>query len=69
MDKLGIWLTGLVMVLVALGGLKLAADAHDLGMTIFGSGLFMFGMLFVFGLMKSYADRFFDGKESSTAEF
>lgn len=59
MEKLGIWFTGLIMALIALAGLKMAADADDLGMTIFGSGLFMFGVLFVFGLLKSYADHFY----------
>jgi len=58
MDKLGIWLTGLIMAVLALLGLKLAADAHDLGMTIFGSGLFRFGMLFVVGLLTHFAARF-----------
>lgn len=65
MDKLSIWLTGLVMAVLAIVGLKLAADARDLGMTIFGSGLFMFAALFGFGLLKSFADRFYDGREES----
>lgn len=63
MDKLSMWLTGLVMVVLAIMGLKLAADAKDIGMTIFGSGLFVFGVLFVFGLLKSFADRFYETQE------
>lgn len=63
MDKLSIWLTGLVMVVLAMLGLKLAADAKDIGMTIFGSGLFVFSVLFVFGLLKSFADRFYETQE------
>jgi len=67
MEKLGIWFTGLIMVLIALAGLKMAADADDLGMTIFGSGLFMFGVLFVFGLLKSYADHFYGADPTQDA--
>ena len=63
MDKLSLWLTGLVMVVLAMMGLKLAADAKDIGMTIFGSGLFVFGVLFVFGLLKSFADRFYETQQ------
>ncbi len=63
MDKLSMWLTGLVMVILAIMGLKLAADAKDIGMTIFGSGLFVFGVLFVFGLLKSFADRFYETQQ------
>lgn len=64
MEKLGIWLTGLIMAVLAILGLMLAAGAHDLGMTIFGSGLFIFGMLFIFGLLKNFADRFYEGRIS-----
>ena len=63
MDKLSMWLTGLVMVVLAIMGLKLAADAKDIGMTIFGSGLLVFGVLLVFGLLKSFADRFYETQE------
>ena len=63
MDKLSIWLTGLVMVVLAMLGLKLAADAKDIGMTIFGSGLFVFSVLFVLGLLKSFADRFYENQQ------
>ncbi|MGE0154889.1 MAG: hypothetical protein AB7R90_19890 [Reyranellaceae bacterium] len=64
MDKLAIWLTGLVMAVLSILGLKLAADAADIGIAIFGSGLFVFGMLFIFGLLKKFADRFYEGQES-----
>ncbi len=63
MDKLAMWLTGLVMVVLAMMGLKLAANAKDIGMTIFGSGLFVFGVLFVFGLLKNFADRFYETQQ------
>lgn len=63
MDKLALWLTGLAMAILALLGLKVTADAHDLGMTIFGSGLFVFGVMFVFGLLKAFADHFYEHGE------
>ena len=61
MSMIGIWFTGLVMALLALLGLKLAAGAVDLGMAIFGTGLFVFGIAFIFGLLKHYADRAYGG--------
>jgi hypothetical protein len=64
MDKLALWLTGLVMAVLAILGLKMAGDAHDVGMTVFGSGLFLFGVLFIFGLLKNFADRFYEGQQS-----
>lgn len=63
MEKMSIWLTGVVMAILAILGLKLAADAHDLGMSIFGSGLFMFSVLFIFGLLKNFADRFYEAQQ------
>jgi len=63
MEKMSIWLTGVVMAILAILGLKLAAEAHDLGMSIFGSGLFLFGVLFVFGLLKNFADRFYETQQ------
>ena len=63
MSMIGIWFTGLAMALLALLGLKLAAGAVDTGMAIFGVGLFAFGIAFVFGLLKHYADHAYGGRD------
>lgn len=53
----GPWLLGGVMALLSLFGLVLASRADD---TIFygtGLALFMFGVLFIFGLIHRYVGR------------
>jgi hypothetical protein len=42
---------------LALLGLILAANARDVGMSVFGLGLVGFGVLFVFGRIAAYFDR------------
>jgi len=49
--------TGVVSIGLALLGLVLAANAHDLGMSVFGYGLTVFGTLFVFGRIGAHYDR------------
>jgi hypothetical protein len=56
-DGIGPWVLGGVMVLLGLVGLFLASAAKD--DVIYGSGLalFVFGVLFVFGLIHRYVGR------------
>ena len=56
MNRLGFWLMLAMVTALGLLGLILAANALDLGMTIFGSGLALFALLFDFWLLKLYAD-------------
>lgn len=45
-----------VYVVLALGGLFLAAAAKDIGISIFGWGLVLFGVLNAFGAIKTHFD-------------
>lgn len=51
------WFFGLLAAVVALVGLFVAALAHDLGMTLFGWGLLVFGVLFTFWSIKRSFDK------------
>ena len=62
MNKLGFWLMLLLVSGLGLLGLVLAANALDLGMTIFGSGLAMFATAYDFWLLKLYADRTYESQ-------
>jgi hypothetical protein len=44
-------------VLVALAGLFAAAAATEIGLSIFGFGLFLFGVLFAYNTVKRIFDR------------
>ncbi|HTZ79554.1 MAG TPA: hypothetical protein VMC10_16690 [Stellaceae bacterium] len=57
------WIIGFVMVFLAILGLVLASGAYDVGMTTFGFGLFAFGVLFDFWLVK----KSFDAREHAVA--
>lgn len=56
-DTIGPWVLGGVMALLSLLGLVLASAAED---TVFygtGLALFVFGVLFIFGLIHRYVGR------------
>lgn len=59
-QALSSWLVGAATVLLAVLGLFLASRAVDPAMTIFGFGLLVFGVLFIFKLI----GRAFDGAEA-----
>jgi hypothetical protein len=50
------WILGIVSVLFSLLGAVLASRAIDVGMTTFGFGLFVFGIFFVYWLVKDHFD-------------
>ena len=50
------WILGIVAALIALLGIILASHALDIGMTTFGFGLVVFGVGFVFWLIKDHWD-------------
>lgn len=54
MNNDGIWLAGFVMGLLSLLGLALASAAQDSTFYAFGLTLFLFGVLFIFGLIGKY---------------
>jgi hypothetical protein len=60
MAETGHWIMGAIMGVIAFVGLILAAHALDAGIYIFGLGLFVFGVLFDFWLIK----RSFDSAEA-----
>ncbi len=51
------WIVGTIVVLVGLLGAVLAANAIDLGIYMFGFGLILFSVGFVFWLIKDNFDR------------
>jgi hypothetical protein len=57
MNQEGIWIAGFVMGLLSLLGLVLAAAAQDSTFAAFGFALFLFGILFIFGLIGKYVGR------------
>ncbi len=58
------WLVGGVVALLGLVGLFLASRALDPGVELFGLALFLFAVLFVFGLIR----RAWDARERAEAE-
>ena len=50
------WILGIVAALIALLGIILASHALDIGMTTFGFELVVFGVGFVFWLIKDHWD-------------
>jgi hypothetical protein len=50
------WIFGAFAVVLALLGTILASRAIDIGMATFGIGLLIFGVFFVFWLMKDHYD-------------
>jgi hypothetical protein len=57
MNNDGIWIAGFVMGLLSLLGLVLASAAQDSTFHAFGLALFLFGVLFIFGLIGKYVGR------------
>ncbi len=51
------WIVGTIVVLVGLLGAVLAANAIDLGIYLFGFGLILFSVGFVFWLIKDNFDQ------------
>jgi hypothetical protein len=56
-DSIGPWILGGAMGLLSLFGLFLASAAHDDVFYATGLALFLFGILFIFGLIHRYAGR------------
>jgi hypothetical protein len=56
-DTIGPWILGGVMALLSLFGLFLASAAEDRVFYGTGLALFVFGVLFVFGLIHRHAGR------------
>ena len=54
MNNDGIWIAGFLMGLLSLLGLVLASAARDATFYAFGFALFLFGVLFIFGLIGKY---------------
>lgn len=50
------WITGGCVAVLGILGLVLAAHAIDLGMSIFGLGMFLFAVLFDFWIIKLVFD-------------
>jgi len=51
------WLFGVLAAVVALIGLFLAGLARDLGMSLFGWGLLVFGVLYTYWSIKRHFDK------------
>ena len=56
-DLIGPWILGGVMALLSLFGLFVASAAHDNVFYGTGLALFVFGVLFIFGLIHRYVGR------------
>jgi hypothetical protein len=56
-DTVGPWILGGLMALLSLLGLVMANDAKDGGFYGVGLLFFLFGVLFIFGLIRSYVGR------------
>jgi hypothetical protein len=55
--NVGIWILGAIMGVLALIGLGLASAAHDHVFYGTGLALFLFGVLFIFGLIHRHVGR------------
>jgi hypothetical protein len=56
-DNLGPWILGVFMALLSLIGLTMASGATDGGFYGVGLLFFVFGVLFIFGLIRAYIGR------------
>ncbi len=61
------WIMGVMAALFGLLGLFMAAAAHDLGILIFGLGLFAGGVLFAWWMIKTSYDEAEEDNEVSAA--
>jgi hypothetical protein len=64
MNLLSSWLVGALAAALGLLGLVLASRAHDGAVELFGMVLFLFSVLFAFGLIR----RAYDAREQAEAE-
>lgn len=56
-DSIGPWILGGIMALLSLFGLAIASAAEDRVFYGTGLALFVFGVLFIFGLIRRYVGR------------
>ncbi|HKU95709.1 MAG TPA: hypothetical protein VJR58_10555 [Vineibacter sp.] len=56
-DEISALIIATIMTLMAIAGLFLWAKSIDLGMSVFGFGLLVFGVFFDFWLIKHHFDR------------
>jgi hypothetical protein len=56
-ETMRVWVLGIVMGLVSLIGLGIAGRAEDLTFYLTGLGLFVLGVLFIFGLIYRHVGR------------
>jgi hypothetical protein len=56
-EIMGAWILGVVMGMVSLIGLGIASRAEDGVFYATGLGLFVFGVLFIYGLIYRYVGR------------
>ncbi len=56
-DGVGPWIVGVVMAFLSLLGLIMANGATDGGFYAVGLVFFVFGLLFIFGLIRTYVGR------------
>jgi hypothetical protein len=56
-EIMGAWILGVVMAVVSLVGLGIASRAEDEVFYATGLGLFVFGVLFIYGLIYRYVGR------------
>ena len=64
MNLVSTWLVGILVAALGLIGLFLASRALDQGVALFGVLLFLFAVLFEFGLIR----RVYDEREKAVAE-
>jgi hypothetical protein len=56
-ETIGPWILGGLMAFLSLFGLVMANDARDAGFYAVGLLFFVFGVLFIFGLIRAYVGR------------
>ena len=56
MSKVSTWLVGIMVAAIGLLGLVLASRAEDGALALFGGALFVFAVLFEFGLIRRVYD-------------
>ena len=56
MSRVSTWLVGIMVAAIGLVGLVLASRAEDGALALFGGALFVFAVLFEFGLIRRVYD-------------